>query len=113
LVPFRFSDRNFVWISHLFHACCMSHCPWFDHPNNVWWNMEVMKLLIMQTSPAFSTTSFSGLYIHFNILFSSILYYLILGFVYSLQHPVLQYSLCPYLMWETSFHTHTKQQLKL
>jgi hypothetical protein len=27
-----------------------SRPPWFDHPNNIWWNVWVMKLLIMQSS---------------------------------------------------------------
>jgi len=29
-----------------------SHPPWFDHPNNIWWSVQVMKLLIIQSSPA-------------------------------------------------------------
>jgi hypothetical protein len=29
-----------------------SHTPWFDHPNNIWWSIQVMKILIMQSSPA-------------------------------------------------------------
>jgi hypothetical protein len=29
-----------------------SHHPRFDHPNNIWWSMQVMKLLIMQSSSA-------------------------------------------------------------
>jgi hypothetical protein len=29
-----------------------SHPPWLDHPNNVWWSMDVMKLLAVQSSPA-------------------------------------------------------------
>jgi hypothetical protein len=29
-----------------------SHPPWFDHPNNIWWWAQVMKLLTMQCSPA-------------------------------------------------------------
>jgi hypothetical protein len=28
------------------------HPPWFDHPNNMWWNAEVTKLLIMQSFSA-------------------------------------------------------------
>jgi hypothetical protein len=29
-----------------------SHPPWFYHPNNIWWGVQVMKLLIMQSSSA-------------------------------------------------------------
>jgi hypothetical protein len=25
---------------------------WLNHPNNIWWSVQVMKLLIMQSSPA-------------------------------------------------------------
>jgi hypothetical protein len=42
-------------MSHLFHACYMprpSHPPWVDHPNNIWWRAQVLKLLMMQSSPA-------------------------------------------------------------
>jgi hypothetical protein len=55
---FRFSDQNFVRISHLSSACyipCPPHPPWFDHPNNFWWSVQVMKLLIMQCFPAKGT----------------------------------------------------------
>jgi hypothetical protein len=31
-----------------------SHPPWSDHPNNIWWNVQVMKL-IMQCFPAPTT----------------------------------------------------------
>jgi hypothetical protein len=26
-----------------------SNHPWFNHPNNIWWSVQVMKLLIMQS----------------------------------------------------------------
>jgi hypothetical protein len=36
------------------HACYIHHPshPLFDHPNNIWWSVQVMKLLIMQSSLA-------------------------------------------------------------
>jgi len=54
-LPSRFPNQNFVHISHLFHACymcCPSHPPWFDHPNNILWSVQLMNRLIMQSSPA-------------------------------------------------------------
>jgi len=54
-LPFRFSDQYFVWNSHLFHAWyipCLPHPPWLDHPNNIWWSIHIIKLLIMQSSSA-------------------------------------------------------------
>jgi len=50
-LPCRFSSQNIVCISHLSHSCCMlcpSHLLWFDHPNNIWWSVQIMKLFIMQ-----------------------------------------------------------------
>jgi hypothetical protein len=29
-----------------------SHPPWLDHPNNIWWSVQVMKLVTMQCSGA-------------------------------------------------------------
>jgi hypothetical protein len=54
--PFRFSNQNTVRNSYISHASYMtrpSHPPWFDHPNNIWWSVQVTKLLIMQSSPLF------------------------------------------------------------
>jgi len=52
---FRFSKQNIVCMYLRFHACYMprqSHPPWYDHPNNTWWNMQVLMPLIMQSVPA-------------------------------------------------------------
>jgi hypothetical protein len=55
-LPFKFSNQNFVCIPHVSHATCYMHhpChpPQFHHPNNIWWSIQVMKFLIMQSSPA-------------------------------------------------------------
>jgi len=53
---------------------------------------KVMKLLIMQSSPASC-------------------HFLYLRSIYSPQHPPLMYVLP--LIWGTKFHTHTKQQVKI
>jgi hypothetical protein len=45
---------KFLCISRLFHARYMlwkSRLPWFNYSNNIWW-AKIMKLLIMQLSPA-------------------------------------------------------------
>jgi hypothetical protein len=26
---------------------CPSHPPWFDHPNNIWWSVQIIKFLVM------------------------------------------------------------------
>ena len=34
--------------THLSFACCMPHTrllPWFDHHDNIWWQIQIMKLL--------------------------------------------------------------------
>jgi hypothetical protein len=49
--PIRFPEQNCVRMSHLSHVCHMlrpSHPPCLDNPNNIWWIVRVMKLLIMQ-----------------------------------------------------------------
>jgi hypothetical protein len=52
---FRFSDESSTCSSHLPNAYYMlrpSHLLYFDHPNNILWRFQVMKLLIMQFPPA-------------------------------------------------------------
>jgi hypothetical protein len=54
-LPFVFSNQIIVFISHLSLAYYMFHPsrpPWFDHPDNIWWRVEAMKLLIVQSFPA-------------------------------------------------------------
>jgi hypothetical protein len=51
-LPFRISNQN------LFYACYIirpSHPPLLDHPNYIWLSVQVMKVLIMQSSPASCT----------------------------------------------------------
>jgi hypothetical protein len=54
-----------------------SHPLWFGHPNNIWWRAQIMKLLIMQFSPA-SCYFLLGQHILFRTLF---LYILIFTFL--------------------------------
>jgi hypothetical protein len=73
-LPFRFSDQNIVWISYFTHGGYMPLPflrPWNYHPNNIWWSVQVVKLLIMQSSSASR-------------------HFLPLRFKYSPQHPVLK-----------------------
>jgi hypothetical protein len=46
---------------------------WFDHPNDIWWRVQVMKLLIMQSSPVFATSSLIVRNILLSTLFSNTL----------------------------------------
>jgi len=51
---FRFFNQNIVFTSYLSRACymsCPSHASLFDRPN-IYWGVQFMKLLIMQSSPA-------------------------------------------------------------
>jgi hypothetical protein len=48
--------QNFVRISHVACACRYlfhSH-PWFDHPNNIWWRLQITELLLLQLRPSSS-----------------------------------------------------------
>ena len=42
-----------VWTSPIHHACHMPNPPrtWFEHSNNVWWGVQIMKLFVIQSSP--------------------------------------------------------------
>ena len=43
-LPFKLSDRNFTWNSHLSNTCYMScqfHRLWVEHPNNTWWAVHM------------------------------------------------------------------------
>jgi len=63
--PFRFSNQIIVCASHLFHACYLprpSRLPWFDHPNNIWWSLQVVKLLIMRLFQPRATSFLSSEY---------------------------------------------------
>jgi len=54
-LPFRFSNQNFVYISHLSLACYippLSHPLWLHHLDNIWWRIQAVKLLIMHSYPA-------------------------------------------------------------
>jgi len=37
-------------VSHTCHMTCPSHSSWFDHLNNIWWGIQIIKLLIIQSS---------------------------------------------------------------
>jgi hypothetical protein len=46
--------NKIVYACLLVLACympCPSHALWLDHYNYTWWEVKVMKLLIMQFSP--------------------------------------------------------------
>jgi len=50
----RFSHRNPVYPSLLPRTCYMSrfsHSYRFDYPKNIWWAVQIIKLLIMSFSP--------------------------------------------------------------
>jgi hypothetical protein len=64
-------NQNFICISYLFHACYMphpSHPPWFDHPNNIWWSVQVWNSSFCSLLQPPSTSSLLGPSIHLNTL---------------------------------------------
>ena len=34
-------------VFHICHVPCRSHCPSLDHPNNIWWGVQIIKLYVM------------------------------------------------------------------
>jgi hypothetical protein len=56
-IIFRFFNQNPVVISFLTHKCYIprpSHCYWFDHPNCIWWGLQIIKSVIMKLAPSSS-----------------------------------------------------------
>ena len=52
-LPLKFPQPNPVWTSPFLNKCYMPHLSYFsqfDHPN-IWWVVEIIKLLIMYFSP--------------------------------------------------------------
>jgi hypothetical protein len=49
-LPFRLPNKNVVRISHPRYIPRPSHPPLFDHPNNIWWRLQTVELL-MQFPP--------------------------------------------------------------
>lgn len=41
------------FLSHTFHMFRPSKIPWFDHPNNTWWRVKIMKFLSMLFPPSY------------------------------------------------------------
>jgi hypothetical protein len=47
---FGLSHQNPVHVSPLSHVCHMTrltHSPWFDLPNDIWWWLQIMKFPIV------------------------------------------------------------------
>jgi len=94
LFPSGFSYQNPICTCALLFLC---HLPWFDHPNNIWWGVHGMKLLIMHFSP-----------FTFYFLLPPSPKYLLQPHVFEHCQPVFLPSVL-----ETKFYTCTKQQAVL
>jgi hypothetical protein len=71
---------------------CPPHSSCFDHPNDIWWGVQIIKLLVMQSSPLPSYPVPPRP----KYLFSAPYFRKASAYV----SPSL---------WATKFHTHTKQ----
>jgi len=95
----RSPHQNSVCTSPLPGMCympCQSHPSWVDHPNNIWWGLQIIKLLITKFSP--------------------LPWYLFsLRIKYSPHHPILKHLQPTFLPQckRPSVQTHTKQNAKL
>ena len=69
----RFPHQNPVYASPLHHTRYISrpsHSSRFDHPDNIWWGVQIIKLLIMQFLHSPVTSSLLGPNILLSTLFS-------------------------------------------
>jgi len=92
----KFPNQNPVCTSpapHSLHMPKPSHASWFDHLNNIWWGVQIIKLLIMWSSPP--PAYFATLRPTYP---SSVLY------------PWTLSAYVPTSMSQIMFHTHTKQE---
>ena len=51
LVSHHQNPQHTSLVSHTCHMTRPSHSSQFDHPNNIWWEVQILKLLIMYSSP--------------------------------------------------------------
>jgi hypothetical protein len=99
-MPRSSKSSLYLRLSHqnpLSHSCYMphpSHSSLCDHENNIWWGGQMVNLCIMQSVHSHVTLSLLGPNVFLSILFLNTL------------------SLCPFLMWETAFYTHIKEQAR-
>ena len=94
----RISHRNPICtypLPHTYYWPRQFHFFEFDHPNNIWWEVRIIKLLITLFLQSTVTSSLLGPSIPFNTLFSNTL------------------NLVPPSTWANKFHIHTEQQAKL
>jgi len=87
----RFPLQNLVRTSPVPHTCRTSH-PFhssvFQHPNNIWWGVQIMKFLVLQPRPVPVTSSLVGPNILLGTLFSNTLILCSsLSVKYQVSHP--------------------------
>ena len=95
----RFPHQNPVCTSSHAHTCYMScspHSSWFDHLNNIWWQVHIIKLIIIYSSPL-----------------SCYLVPLRPKITSSVPYSPTTSAYVPPSMSVTKFHTHIQQQAKL
>jgi len=94
LLPLGFQTKIlYAFLVSSMHVTCFAYYRlWFDHPNNIWWSVQVMKLLIMQFSSSLLSLPPSQVQIFSSAPCSQT------PSVYVL--PVV---------WDTKLHSHTKQ----
>jgi hypothetical protein len=83
--------------AHARYTLGPSKRPWVHHSNNIWLTVETVQLLIIQFSPSSDHLIPLGSRYSLNTLFSNTLN----------LHKLRS------LKWNTKFHAHIKQQLKL
>ena len=58
-------------VSHTCYMPCQFHSSWFDHPNDIWWGVQIIKLPVMWFSPLPITSSILDRNMFLSFLFSN------------------------------------------
>jgi hypothetical protein len=111
-LPFRFSNQKYyICYSSISHSCyipLLSHPAWFYYPNNIRWNIQAIKLLVMQFLQPPVPPSHPAP----NVLLITLCRVLSIckrsfgedswKFIFSFKHPIIAYSIKLSAVWGTA-----------
>jgi len=94
VVSFKPRTSRHFFSSHSCNKSQSSHWTWYNHMNNIWWGLQIIKFLIMHFLQPSITSSLWCPNIYFHALNLN---------TFSRVHP---------LMWQAQFHAQVKMETK-